>query len=140
MTRINLVPPRELCDQHLLAEHRELTRIPNVLYRRMSNPDLSTTGIPLTYTVRTERDPSGGKGHVKFFYNKLGFLFLRYQDIMEECSIRGFNIQNCWSNEIESFFRGHRSLWGEYTPTEEALALNRERIRERTPENARWSI
>lgn len=29
MTRINLVPPEELCDQHLLAEHRELTRIPN---------------------------------------------------------------------------------------------------------------
>lgn len=33
MTRINVVPPSELCDQHLLAEFRELTRIPNgVLY------------------------------------------------------------------------------------------------------------
>lgn len=31
MTRINLVPPEELCDQHLLAEHRELTRIPNAV-------------------------------------------------------------------------------------------------------------
>ena len=31
MTRINLVPPAELCDQHLLAEHRELTRIPNAV-------------------------------------------------------------------------------------------------------------
>ena len=31
MTRINLVPPTELCDQHLLAEHRELTRIPNAV-------------------------------------------------------------------------------------------------------------
>ncbi|HGJ5874346.1 MAG TPA: pyrimidine dimer DNA glycosylase/endonuclease V [Arsenophonus apicola] len=29
MTRINVIPPNELCDQHLLAEHRELTRIPN---------------------------------------------------------------------------------------------------------------
>ncbi|MDO4706203.1 MAG: hypothetical protein Q4A98_08385 [Comamonadaceae bacterium] len=26
MTRINLIPPAELCDQHLLAERRELTR------------------------------------------------------------------------------------------------------------------
>ena len=33
MTRINLVPPAELCDQHLLAEHRELTRIPNAVAR-----------------------------------------------------------------------------------------------------------
>ncbi len=31
MTRINLVPPSELCDQHLLAEYRELTRIPNLV-------------------------------------------------------------------------------------------------------------
>lgn len=33
MTRINLIPPEELCDQHLLAEHRELTRIPNAVAR-----------------------------------------------------------------------------------------------------------
>ena len=31
MTRINLIPPKELCDQHLLAEFRELTRIPNAV-------------------------------------------------------------------------------------------------------------
>ncbi|WP_084023089.1 pyrimidine dimer DNA glycosylase/endonuclease V [Xenorhabdus hominickii] len=29
MTRINVILSSELCDQHLLAEHRELTRIPN---------------------------------------------------------------------------------------------------------------
>ena len=29
MTRINVVQVQELCDQHLLAEWRELTRIPN---------------------------------------------------------------------------------------------------------------
>jgi len=29
MTRINVVPVEELCDQHLFAEFRELTRIPN---------------------------------------------------------------------------------------------------------------
>jgi len=29
MTRINVVPVEELCDQHLFSEHRELTRIPN---------------------------------------------------------------------------------------------------------------
>jgi len=33
MTRINLVPPEELCDQHLLAELRELPRIPNAVLK-----------------------------------------------------------------------------------------------------------
>ena len=31
MVIVNVVPVHELCDQHLLAEHRELTRIPNGL-------------------------------------------------------------------------------------------------------------
>lgn len=31
MTRINIVPVEKLYDQHLLAEHREIKRIPNVI-------------------------------------------------------------------------------------------------------------
>ena len=31
MTRINLINVEELTDQHLLAEHREIKRIPNVI-------------------------------------------------------------------------------------------------------------
>ena len=31
MTRINVVRPEELCDEHLFAEFREMTRIPNKL-------------------------------------------------------------------------------------------------------------
>jgi hypothetical protein len=31
MTRINLIPVEELTDQHLLAEHREIKRIPNAV-------------------------------------------------------------------------------------------------------------
>jgi len=31
MTRINLIPVSELTDEHLLAEHRELKRIPNLI-------------------------------------------------------------------------------------------------------------
>ena len=31
MTRINLVPVEELSNQHLMAEYRELPRIPNAI-------------------------------------------------------------------------------------------------------------
>jgi hypothetical protein len=31
MTRVKLVPVKELYDQHLLAEHREIKRIPNLI-------------------------------------------------------------------------------------------------------------
>ena len=66
MTRINLVPPTELCDQHLLAEHRELTRIPNAV----AKGKFSLKGQPEDYKL--------GEGHVRFFFNKLAFLKQRY--------------------------------------------------------------
>ena len=59
MTRINLVDPSELCDQHLLAEHRELTRIPNAVARGR----FSLVGQPADYKL--------GEGHVRFFFDKL---------------------------------------------------------------------
>ena len=35
-----------------------------------------------------------GTGHVKFFYNKLLYLKLRYERLYNECKKRGFNVQN----------------------------------------------
>lgn len=81
MTRINLgISPKNLCDQHLIAEHREIKRIPNV----MLSGKFSWTGIPSSFTL--------GTGHVKFFYNKLDLLTLRYSKIYTECLRRNFNI------------------------------------------------
>lgn len=116
MTRINLVPPSELCDQHLLAEHRELTRIPNAVLRGR----YSLQNQPKEYTL--------GKGHVKFFYDKFFFLLNRYLEIERECLDRGFNVVHKWPGEtinLESRF------FLNYKPTPEALALNRARIAER---------
>lgn len=36
MTRINTIPVQELCDSHILAEIREITRIPNTINIRSS--------------------------------------------------------------------------------------------------------
>ena len=62
MTRINCgIPPCELTDKHLMAEHREIKRIPNCIKKGR----YSMTGQPEVFTL--------GKGHVKFFYNKLKY-------------------------------------------------------------------
>lgn len=122
MTRINVIPPSELCDQHLLAEFRELTRIPNgVLSGKLKTyyPDR-----PLVYTL--------GAGHVKFFTNKLYWLHIRYAALLNECGNRGFNVIDIWPLEVfEGFDRA-------YIPTEQDRTLNRQRIKERWPAKARY--
>ena len=113
MTRINLVPPTELCDQHLLAEHRELTRIPNAVAKGKYH----LTGQPTEYKL--------GEGHVRFFFNKMAFLKKRYDLLHAECKARGFNVQYIWNEELPQ----DPTLWLDYEPTEAALALNRARSR-----------
>ncbi|MEE6076052.1 pyrimidine dimer DNA glycosylase/endonuclease V [Avibacterium paragallinarum] len=124
MTRINVVPPQELCDQHLLAEHRELTRIPNAVAKGKYN----LAGQPAEYKL--------GEGHVRFFFNKLQFLKNRYDLLHQECKARGFNVQYFWPENLPQ----DPSLWQYYQPTENALTLNRERIKLRMPKVARFTL
>lgn len=111
MTRINVVPVKELCDKHLLAEYREL---PRVFALARHCPD-----APKEYVL--------GAGHVKFFYDKLNFLIDRFHRIVEECYERGFKIKHTLAPVKEV----SEDLFGNYDPTPEALALNRTRIAER---------
>lgn len=117
------MPPAELCDQHLLAEHRELTRIPNAVAKGKFN----LKGQPDDYKL--------GEGHVRFFFNKLTFLKKRYDALYQECLARGFNVQYFWAENLPD----EPSLWLDYEPTETALAMNRERIALRMPANPRFT-
>lgn len=123
MTRINIVPPAELCDQHLLAEHRELTRIPNLVARGKFN----LAGQPAEYKL--------GEGHVRFFFDKLAFLQRRYQNLHQECLRRGFKVSHIWPQDLPA----DPALWRDYQPTPEALAINRERIALRMPAKPRFT-
>ena len=81
MTRINAgIHPSELCNKHLLAEHREIKRIPNIIKSGKAN----LVNIPKEFTL--------GKGHVKFFYNKLLYLKKRYIEIYNELRHRDFSV------------------------------------------------
>lgn len=126
MTRINYgIHPTELSDKHLLAEHREIKRIPNVI----ASGKAILSDIPEDYCL--------GKGHVKFFYNKMNYLFTRYVEIYRECLNRKFNITCYFSAFEESIFRAPQ-CWERPTSqdlpsiTDRRITLNR--LLEKNPE------
>lgn len=116
MTRINCgIPTKELGYKHLMAEHREIKRIPNCVAKGRFN----MKGQPSIFTL--------GDGHIKFFYDKLGYLKRRYEELYAECITRGFNVQyygDAWDNVPIEFM-------GDYEPTNRDRAIVRERISER---------
>lgn len=116
MTRINCgIKPKELTNEHLLAEHREIKRVPNCISKGKYN----LKGQPEKFTL--------GTGHVKFFYDKLLYLQNRYEEIYAECIRREFNVTyygGAWDGVPQE-------LMGDYKPTEEDRVIIRERISER---------
>ena len=116
MTRINVgIPPAELTGKHLIAEHREIKRIPNCV----AKGKYSMKGIPDKFKL--------GTGHVKFFYNKLLYLKNRYIKLYEECINRGFNVQNyigAWDNVP-------KELMNDYKVRANDIRIIRKRINEK---------
>jgi hypothetical protein len=123
MTRINIYPVSELSNQHLLAEHRELKRIPNQILCGRFN----LNNQPKSYCMR--------QGHVKFFYDKLKFLHLRYIELYNECTRRGFNVTNFEKSFLyilvfESYDVQKR-LYNDYTPLFDDYITSQERINQK---------
>lgn len=115
MTRINLISVSDLTDEHLLAEHRELKRIPSMIWKEKVNLD----NIPPWYVL--------WKWHVKFFYNKLSFLKKRYIELYQECLKRWFQVQNY----IENFDNIPQHLFWDFLPTRQEIEVSRQRIQEK---------
>lgn len=94
MTRINAnINPAILADEHLIAEHREIKRVP-AMYKKCKD----FNDIPKTFTL--------GTGHVKFFYDKPIITLSRYMDIYAECIKRNLDVtyyKNNW-NAYDNIF------------------------------------
>lgn len=89
MTRINsAIPVKNLTDEHLLAEHREIKRLPCCLGKSIKSGSIRK--IPSKFTL--------GNGHVLYFLDKQEFLYNRYLEIHNELIKRGFIIQNYSDN------------------------------------------
>lgn len=122
MTRVNVgYPVRKLTRLHLLAEHREIVRIPNALLggniRKPTNRQMNR--IPKQFCL--------GPGHVRFFYDKLLYLRKRYEQIYKECIRRGYNVQYYGSSWVGAPVH----LYKDWKPTKSAKRLIEKRIRER---------
>lgn len=127
MTRINsAIDPRNLTDQHLIAELRELPRIFTAVNKRIEKGKLFDD-IPEKFTL--------GTGHTKFFYDKLSFLHLRHIKLRLEY-LRRFDKE--WSLKPSSeWFKKWEDLYlyKNYTSTQEEKQLLIDRISTRITES-----
>lgn len=129
MTRINLESPSLLCREHLIGEWYENPRIATNIIKAHGKVDLKS--IPSTFTVRTNSNPRGGEGHMKFFYNKLLWLRNRYVSLMGEMERRGYNATDNWKPEI--FNPEFHHLFNDWQPSQSDVNLSRTRIAEMMP-------
>lgn len=134
MTRINLVDPKELMDQHLTTEFLELPRIPVQLQRSINARGIDGVlqMIPKEFTLN--------KGHVSFFYDKGFYLTERYLSLSKELDRREIWHERLLFYDSASIYSEYSELFGHYTPTEEALVIIRERIAQKIALKPHWYL
>jgi len=109
MVRVNLIHPKKLADQHLIAEYNEILMLLGYVERY---PEIKIvkgkSEIPEEYTLNT--------GHMRFFKDKLRYLEKRHADIKTEMKKRKFktditidlkkypkNLNNDWTPKKKDF-------------------------------------
>ena len=129
MTRINLVNPKQLTDQHLIAEYREIFMVGPSLQRSLKSPNWNKTKetLPKDFTLNA--------GHVKFFYNKGKYLHYRYLKLIEEMKRRNMN-----PNPNRKFKREQwpDELYNDWQPNNKDIKIIEQRIRERINAKPDW--
>jgi deoxyribonuclease (pyrimidine dimer) len=126
MTRINIINPTELTDQHLIAEYREIRLLCANLQRTLnSKVGFKENKVPNQFTLN--------RGHVYFFYNKGEYIHKRYDELREEMINRGFDPQHPFPRE-----KWPDELYHDWIPTERDKDIVRERISLRISERPNW--
>jgi len=125
MTRINCgIPPANLSDKHLLAEHREIKRIPNHVAKHWQKiTKAGIKAIPKEFCL--------GKGHVRFFFDKGEYTYQRYEKIYAECIKRGFKV-TYYGHAWDIYEDISIDWYKDYTPTFQDISTVLERIHQRT--------
>lgn len=115
MTRINVVPVKELSDQHLIAEYHELPRV--------IKQNINTENAPDCYKL--------GEGHVRWARKHATYCMHRYIDLCWEMKHRGFKVGQPWEDLNVLYFNLPKDLLNNYNPTKADNALNRQRLLEK---------
>lgn len=113
MVRINLLKPKQLADQHLIAEYNEIL----MLFGHVKKfPKINK--MPKDYCL--------GKGHITFFKNKLLYLKKRHEELKKEMKKRGYATNK--TIKLDSFSKELRNDW---TPKQCDFELIKKRITEK---------
>lgn len=122
--RINVIPPKFLADQHLIAQFREQKMLPKALVKSIkSKKGVDYNNIPERYTLN--------KNHGKQFYNKLRYIEHNFNEILKEMRARGFatNSDNLYDKDYDysaiDMSKSYTKVWH---PTFEDYRVNSERI------------
>jgi len=110
MVRVNLIPPRKLADQHLVAEYAEILMLIKYIKK---HPQLE--GIPKKYCL--------GTGHQKFFKDKVLYLKKRHEKLREEMKRRGYT-----PNHKLSLTGLKQQNKKDYRPNKEAFDIIKKRL------------
>ena len=125
--RINVINPKYLTDQHLIAEYREMKMI-TYYYVKSSKVEggIDKTRISPTYTLST--------GHAYMWYDKMGYIDSRFKSICTEMRERGFQ---CVFDAL-NFSNVPKEAFGQYTPTQEDIRINLDRVLIRLAKQPWW--
>lgn len=113
MVRINLIHPKKLADQHLIAEYNEILMLFGYVRKYPMNKD-----IPESYCL--------GRGHIKFFKNKLLYLKKRHEILKKEMKRRNFVPMK--KINLKDFLNGLKNDW---KPSTKDFIIIKERLREK---------
>ena len=126
MTRINVVDPDELTDQHLIAEYRESRLLCANLQRTLnSKHGFQEKKVPKEFTLNS--------GHCYFFYNKGKYIHERYESLRKEMQKRNFSADLDFPVE-----KWPSHLYNDWIPTERDKNIVRERIALRISQRPNW--
>lgn len=125
--RINIINPKYLTDNHLIAEYRE-TKMSTYYYTKSVNSKngIDVSKISERYTLN--------KGHAYMWFNKYGYINKRFKVICDEMKERGFQ-----TNFTELNFDGiPEYAFGDFIPTQDDIRINLDRILIRIADKPKW--
>ena len=114
MTRINVIHPEYLLDQHLFAEYRELPRV------------FGDARDAIGGNLKVSKNYLLGKGHVTFFYDKTPWLVQRHAAIVTELLKRGYNLKL-----TDALVPVEGYAPSDWRPSPADVVVNMERLQER---------
>lgn len=115
LVRVNLINPKNLADQHLIAEYNEILMLLGYVKKF---PKIDYGKIPKKYCL--------GKGHILFFKDKLLYLKKRHELIKKEMENRGFKITK--TIDLNKF---RKNLKNDWKPNNQDKKIIRKRLIEK---------